>query len=61
MKQADLPSNLTLKGETHQGIPEIMDRFRARVKIASVDACSDEIIDQRGTKHLPLLLCDTTE
>lgn len=59
MKQADLPATLVLKGEQHQDIPGIMATFRVSVKINFMDKFTELQIDQRATKHLPLILRKT--
>lgn len=57
MEQSDVPESLFLKGEQTEDIPETMASFRARVKLHSMDECSEAQIDERATKRLPFMFC----
>ena len=55
MKASDIPTSLQLTGAPTEDVPEIMQTFRSRVRLHSLDEPSEELIDRRAIRCLPLL------
>ena len=59
MKASDIPASLQLTGAPSEDVPEIMQNVRSRVRLHSLDGSSEEVIDRRAIKYLPLLVHKT--
>ena len=56
MKASDEPVSLQLTGGPGEDVPEIIQEFRSRVRLHSLDGSPEEAIDRRAIRHLPLLV-----